>query len=1205
MRERILGIDTGTNSIGWAIVDYDNEALEYKYTLIDKGVNIFQEGVKIEKGIESSKAADRSEHKHQRVGYWRRKIRKIKLLRLLIDNKLCPPLSAESLKKWRLEKEYPQDEDFMAWQRTDDNENKNPYYYRNLCLTEKLDLSDITNRYKVGRAIYHLNQRRGFLSNRKEEAKSNDGTVKKDIDAITLSIKENGMEYLGQYFYMLYQKKEKIRSQYTSRTEHYEKELLAICRKQGLSEELTNNLRETIITQRPLKSQKYNVGKCVFEPSKPRCPISHPLYEQYRMYTFINNIKMQGPKDSVLRMLTKEEKDVIIPLFLKSKKDFKFEDIAKKLSGSKKNICYYKDLSEKAYRFNYQMDTTISGCPVISQLSEAFDAKNEIDDWLNAACEVYTLASGKNRYEIMNDIWHVLFFFDDESKLKKFALDKLQMDEVHATLFSKIRIPSNYASLSLKAIRKILPYMKQYGMIYSHAVFMANLPTVIKCETDKDALLPMLPREDAEDIVKAFYEYNPSMSAIKTQEEYVKRYIAYKYNLDENAEKNLKKLYHPSMIDTFPKVRHRTEKGYFQLGSPRASSMRNPMAMHSLFRLRHVINTLLKEGKIDEDTTIRIEFARELNDFNKRSAIRQWQNELEKSRKEAIVRIKEHFGNSYTPTTTDLLKYKLWEEQGHVCLYTGKKIGLGDLFDSNKFDIEHTIPRSAGGDSTDMNLTVCDSHYNREVKKTLLPSQLSNHESILERIDDWRIKVEKLDKEIRKINTKGISDKETKDTFIQKRHRLILVRDYWKGKYNRFIMTKVPEGFSRRQGVDISVISKYTRLYLKSLFRNVYVVKGIATSDFRKIWGLQEEYEKKERKNHCHHAIDAITIACIGKAEYDKLAQYYHDEECYHWGMNSKRAVFLKPWATFTEDVKHIEDTLLISHYTADNIKKHTRKKIRKNGKITGGYMQGDTARVSLHQDTYYGAIKHNGEIKYVVRKPIGDADPKNIVDDTVREKVIAAISEHGNLKKASEAGIWMNKEKGIKINKVRVFTSIKNPINIRLHRDVSSQKYKQAYHVTNDNNYSIRIYAETDKNGKEKRSYELLNNYDAIRFYKRGIPNFPGKNSSKYMLKWILKKGTMVIFYDKSPDEILNLSTKELNKRLYKVYVIESDGRIRFVHHQEARAVTDIKTESGEYKSNENFRSRIRMSYNQFQALVQGQDFEINDLGKIRFLRK
>ena len=57
MKKRILGIDTGTNSIGWSIVDYDDEALKNKYTLIDRGGNIFQEGVKVEKGIESSKAS--------------------------------------------------------------------------------------------------------------------------------------------------------------------------------------------------------------------------------------------------------------------------------------------------------------------------------------------------------------------------------------------------------------------------------------------------------------------------------------------------------------------------------------------------------------------------------------------------------------------------------------------------------------------------------------------------------------------------------------------------------------------------------------------------------------------------------------------------------------------------------------------------------------------------------------------------------------------------------------------------------------------------------------------------------------------------------------------------------------------------------------------------------------------------------------------
>ena len=55
MKKRILGIDTGTNSLGWAVVDKNEDG---SYSLINKGSLIFQEGVKVEKGIESSKAAD-------------------------------------------------------------------------------------------------------------------------------------------------------------------------------------------------------------------------------------------------------------------------------------------------------------------------------------------------------------------------------------------------------------------------------------------------------------------------------------------------------------------------------------------------------------------------------------------------------------------------------------------------------------------------------------------------------------------------------------------------------------------------------------------------------------------------------------------------------------------------------------------------------------------------------------------------------------------------------------------------------------------------------------------------------------------------------------------------------------------------------------------------------------------------------------------
>lgn len=1225
MKKRYLGIDTGTNSLGWAVVDYDEDRNENRYEYIASGVNIFSEGVKIEKGNESSKAAERTMYKHQRLGYWRRKVRKIKLLEILSENRLCPFVSKEELRAWRTSKVYPvENEAFMAWLSTDEKENRNPYYYRNLCLNETLDLSLLSNRYILGRAIYHLNQRRGFLSNRKEETKESDGAVTAGISEIDKSMQNAGFDYLGEYFYSLYKRHDRIRAHYTHRINHYEKELLAICKKQGLSETLTAQLRKEIISQRPLKSQKQSVGKCVFEPSKPRCPMSHPLYEQYRMYAFINNIKIQTPKDNGLRPLTDEEKTSIIPLFLrKSKKAFKFDEIARKLSASKNNYCYVNDVADKAYKFNYYMDETVSGCNVIAQLTDAFGVSGSVDAWLDAACEVYTQGEGKNRFEIMNDIWHALFFFDDASKLKMFAINKLQMDEASADKFSEIKIPSGYASLSLKAIRKILPYMKRYGMIYSHAVFMANLAKVVHCAVDKDELLPVLPKDEADDIVKAFYEYDPKNSELRTREDYVKRYLVFKYNLDEEGERRLKLLYHPSMIENFPKVRKPEPEGYFQLGSPRSGSMRNPMAMRSLFRLRHVVNTLLKEGVVDEQTTIRIEFARELNDSNRRAAIRRWQNENETENKRRAERIKEHFDNGFEPTLTDVLKYKLWEEQDGCCLYTGKKIEISDLFDPDKYDIEHTVPRSVGGDSTDMNLTLCDSRFNREVKGTKLPSELANHDEILERIASWKERYEKLDFQIRKCVTRGMSDKSAKDNMIQKRHFLKLKRDYWKGKYDRFTMKDVSSGFSRSQGVDISIISKYARSYLRSLFHDVYVVKGIATSDFRKIWGLQEEYEKKQRVNHCHHAIDAVTIACIGKAEYDKLAQYYHDEERHAWGLDNRRAMFDKPWNTFAEDIKNLSDTLLVSHYTADNAGKYTRKRERKNGKLTGRIIQGDTARGALHQETYYGAIKRNEKICYVVRRELAKVDPakfktSNIVDDVVRLKVENAIKEHGNLKKAVEAGIWMNKDKGIKINKVRMYTpDITRPLDIRKHRDVSQKEYKQTFHVANDTNYAMGIYVGLDKRGKEKREYKLVNLLDASGYYNsdnpaQGTSLFPTKSESGFSLRWVLKTGTMVLLYQDSPEEVYDLDRKELSKRLYKITGLSSlvvtghyYGTLSLVHHQEARPSTEVKLKNGVYVNGEELRAGIKFYHTQFRALVQGQDFEFNDIGEIKFLHR
>ena len=114
---KILGLDLGTNSIGWAIVDKEGN----NFSLVDKGVRIFSEGVNIEAktNSESSKAAKRTEYRSARKLKYRRKIRKIELLKVLSDNNLCPKLSDEELNDWRYKKIYPQNDEFRIWLSTD------------------------------------------------------------------------------------------------------------------------------------------------------------------------------------------------------------------------------------------------------------------------------------------------------------------------------------------------------------------------------------------------------------------------------------------------------------------------------------------------------------------------------------------------------------------------------------------------------------------------------------------------------------------------------------------------------------------------------------------------------------------------------------------------------------------------------------------------------------------------------------------------------------------------------------------------------------------------------------------------------------------------------------------------------------------------------------------------------------------------------
>ena len=1218
---KVLGLDLGTNSIGWAIVEQN----DCGYTLLDKGVDIFQEGVAREKNNEKPAVQDRTNARALRRHYFRRRLRKIELLKVLVKEDMCPALTDEQLSAWQKKKQYPMDEEFLAWQRTCDNTDKNPYHDRFSALTQKLDLNNRQDRHTLGRALYHLAQRRGFLSNRKDTTDPNEsGKVKDSIKGLSEEMNTAGCSYLGEYFYMLYRKKGKIRTKYTSRNEHYLAEFNAICEKQNLPQQLTRALHRAIFYQRPLKSQKGLVGRCTFEKSKSRCPMSHPRFEEFRMLSFINNIRVTGPDDSAPRPLNESERQKILPLFMrKSKPHFDFEEIARKLAGKGQYACK-GDAIQAPYRFNFFKSHSVSGCPVTAGLSSIFG-----DDYKSEICSLYRKAEGKTADRIIDDVWHVLFSFDDEQKLREWAQNNLQLSDTEAEKFADIRPPQGYAMLSLNAIDKMLPHLRT-GMRYDEAVFVANLKAVLPADVWVDKAVLNEIEKDIADILQN-YVRNP-YDRFDSKERRISDYLRGQ-GIDDSRTGHL---YHPSMIETYHKAEPNAD-GIMQLGDPRTPAVRNPMAMRALFRLRILLNKLLQEGSIDRDTKINIEFARELNDANMRGAIYKFQRENEKKNKEYADEIrklyKEATGRDIEPTDDDILKYKLWEEQNHKCLYTGTEIGItGFIGTDTRYDIEHTVPRSRGGDDSQANKTLCEKRFNRETKRAKLPSELNEHAAIMARIEDlgWKEKIADLQKQIEgtKVRSRNATTKDKKDAAIQDRHFLEMKRKYWADKYERFTITEVPDGFSLRQGVDIGIIGKYARLYLQTVFDRIYTVKGSTTAAFRKMWGLQSEYTVKSRDNHTHHCMDAITIACIGRKEYDAWAQFEDDEDKHEW-YGTARPQFQKPWPTFTEDVKAISDRLLISHHTADNMPKQSRKKLRIRGKVQYGkdgaplYVQGDTARGSLHKDTFYGAIEREGEIKYVVRKSLDslqESDIDKIVDDAVRQKIRDAVAEKG-FKEATADTIWMNEQKGIPIRKVRIFaTSITQPIHLKKHRDLSTKEYKQEYHVANDSNYCMAIYEGTDKKGKPKRSFEMVSNIEAAAYFKRSADRtarpdlVPQSDKDGFPLKYILKTGTMVLFYENSPAELHECSEQELAKRLYKITTMSSmtlkreNGKIDrygvlvLRHHQEARPATELKEKNGIWKTGEEYRPLIKLYHTQLNAYVEGYDFELSVTGKIAF---
>lgn len=1288
---KILGLDLGTNSIGWAIRDTSLKGNQIAHT----NVLVFPKGVGEEKNVEFSLASERTKHRASRKLYRRRKKRKTDLLQLLITHGYCP-LHIEELEVWSTYKKgqemrYPlKNGSFLAWLQI------NPYEVRSKAIHSKV------SKQELGRALYHICQRRGFKSGRK------DADAGKDLEQYKIEqeiLEKKGFHTLGEYYHDLLLQNKKIRKTKFNEDDQavnssrisYIEEFNLLMKIQKIDKKVANQFFEAIFFQRSLQSQKGTIGKCTLEKTKPRCAVSHPLFEEFRMYQFLNSIKVKERKESSFVSLSEYPDYYKIAedkFYRISAKKFLFLDISKSINAvAKKNNLLFE--------FNYKDKYPIVGSPTISSFIKLFDAK----DWLDCQLQIQNYSKYKKvktSTQLIDELWHTLFFSGNfvndntSEKVKDFVRRRFNISEDKINYYEKINLKQGYASLSKKAIVKILPFLRD-KIMYSHAVFFANIEAIVGKEKwfqekqfIQDTIVDIISNYKTEilkiDIInglivdfikeydnshhqyvldgtdkkkvlektKLFYgkkeweafseiEQNKILTHIADVfqiqlqkrrtggyfltkprvDEVIKNFLIQEYKVSKTQ---INKLYHPSAMDVYLQ-----SKDNF-LGLPFTKSIKNPMAMRTLFYLRKLVNTLIKEEKIDSSTEIIIELTRELNDKNKRLAIERFQREREKENKEYREKLEELAKDTNSVVTeTDVLKYRLCQEQNGKCFYTNKTINCEKLFGLHpQFDIEHTFPRSKSFDNSLANKTLADKQFN-QIKANRIPQELEEKYILTfkNNIKDWKVLIDELEEKIaqQKYFSKVASTVAQKDKAIQQKNYLQLKLDYWRQKVYRFTATEIKPNFKNSQLVDTGIITRYSQLFLKSLFKRVFPAKGTMVADVRKSWGL----DKKDRNYHYHHAIDAVVLTYMDKSIRETLAQAFKESEAL--GKIQKFKV-QKPWKTFVEDINQLKSTILVIHKHKNTIQKQTKRKLRKRNKIQYNalgeikYEEGQGIRASLHKDTFYGKIERENnkgekEFWFVVRKPITKdftkSDVHNIVDTGIKNRIL----KHGLQNIRTEEGFFLlpketnenGKElKEMLIKKIRLKTKNKNLATIKKQSHVSQKRkkpYKQHYYATLENIFAMAIYEVLNSKGKIERAFQILSAFDVAQFnqgninvvlpIEDSIVKNKGKKSEQLLpLVTVLKVNQMVLFYEKDSEELKNLSNAECSNRLYKITQFEKDGRIQLRHHAQGGADKDLKKES---KLDFTLPAqKLRISLSNFKAVVETTDFTISPSGKLTF---
>lgn len=843
-----LALDIGITSIGWILYELiDGQPAR----ILDGGTRIFSDGREAKTG--QSLAVGRRTARGMRRRRDRYLRRRAALMKRLTEIGLMPasPEAASALTQL------------------------DPYALRSKGLDHPLPPDHL------GRALFHLNQRRGFKSNRRTDKASNEGGVITDATArLDQAMLAAAARTYGEF---LHKRREaavdpravpavrtRINPHLTDETgkeqpgydfypdrRHLEEEFHKLWSAQArFRPELTPELRqlvfETIFHQRPLKAPL--VGRCLFL-DEPRLPKAHPLTQSRTLYETVNMLRITGPGQPK-RRLTREQRDQIVHAL----------NNRKILAAPGKNVMSLAGIGKviklhpgEAFSLETANRDAIACDPV--RMSLAYDGRYG-SQW--------SALSVDQQWELIQRLRDE----QDGEALILWVMERYGFNRERARAIADAPLPEGFGRLGETATRRILAAL-------IHGTAENPVPTyseaVALCGWDHSRL--------GTGEVLDFLPY-------------------YGQVLDRHV---------------LPGTGRSEDDDITRFGR-----ITNPTVHIGLGQVKRLVNKIIEVWGRPHEMVV--ELARDLKlseeqkrDLAKTNAQNQRAAEIRSAKLIEDLKVEDNGRNRAI--------LRIWEESAadvlhRFCPYTGAQISAAMLFDGS-CDIDHILPYSRTLDDSFNNRVICLKSANRE-KRNLTPWEAWGNtpkwpaiEANLKNLPAAKAKRFAPDAMEQYLGERDFTARALVDTQYLSR----LAREYLECLY--------PDALKEGRRPIWVVAGKLTELLrrhwgLNSLLPDAH--KGTAKA--------------KNRQDHRHHMIDAAVVGATDHATIKRIADMAKSNV--ENGLEELAGTIEPPWPGFRDDLKTQLERTIVSHRSDHG--SHDPKARSQGRDQTSGQLHNDTA---------------------------------------------------------------------------------------------------------------------------------------------------------------------------------------------------------------------------------------------------------------------